>query len=458
MLGLALALSACQPAEPVLPGERFDLRNMDGARSSIAELSPEAAAGVQAGPVPVALKRIPNPPYGVSGEARPITLPAPRVNVDWAQAGGSVQHMISQPALGPVLTEAWTVSIGQGDRQRVRMATDPVVAGGRVLTMDAHSVVSAHGVDDGRVLWRRDLTPPREKAGQAAGGGFAVADGRVFVTTGYGQVQALDLTTGAGIWTQKLGAVPTGGPAVEGGIVYLTSRDGQGWALDADTGRILWQINGSDSGTVNVSGAAPAVSGNTALFPFGSGEVVATLKRGGVRLWSTTVSGQRQGRAYAGIGDIAGDPVIVGNTVYVSNAGGRLAALNLTTGERMWTAREGALGPVWPVGGSLFLISDDNHLLRMNAADGAVLWRATLPLFVEERVRRRAGIFAHYGPVLAGGRLIVVSSDGLMRQIDPASGRLIEASKLSAGAVANPVVAGRTLYVVTADGRLHAFR
>jgi len=79
-------------------------------------------------------------------------------------------------------------------------------------------------------------------------------------------------------------------------------------------------------------------------------------------------------------------------------------------------------------------------------------------LWTRERIRRRRGIFAHYGPVLAGGRLIVASSDGVLREADPASGRLLRETPLGAPAAADPVVAQGTLYVVTADGRLHALR
>ena len=87
-----------------------------------------------------------------------------------------------------------------------------------------------------------------------------------------------------------------------------------------------------------------------------------------------------------------------------------------------------------------------------------MLWAATLPLFKVEKVKNHKGVYAHYGPVLAGGRLIVASSDALLRQVNPASGQLISATELSSAATSNPVVAGRTLYIVTADGQLHAFR
>jgi len=52
----------------------------------------------------------------------------------------------------------------------------------------------------------------------------------------------------------------------------------------------------------------------------------------------------------------------------------------------------------------------------------------------------------------------VASSDGLIRQFDPASGALIGTIALPGGAASAPVVAGQTLYVISKTGQLHAFR
>ena len=78
----------------------------------------------------------------------------------------------------------------------------------------------------------------------------------------------------------------------------------------------------------------------------------------------------------------------------------------------------------------------------------------------EERggLTRRSVRYAHFGPILAGGRLIVASSDGQMRGFDPVSGAVREVVPLPGGAATHPVVAGGVLYVVSGDGQLMAFR
>jgi outer membrane protein assembly factor BamB len=451
-LGAALLLSACAPPEEILPGERFDPR---ATAEAVEAFDPEAPLPTE--PLPQPPTRIPARPYVVTGEAPRLSLPAARANAEWTHVGGSATHEIVHPALGSTLTRVWSTQIGQAATRRVRPTADPVVASGRVFTLGAFSTVQATSVN-GAALWSRDLTPPGERPGEAAGGGLAVEGNRLYVTTGYGRLHVLDATSGAMVWTQALDAVPNSAPTVSGDIVYLTTRGSEALALDRETGRVLWRLSAGESGSFTSDGASPAVSGRTVLFPFGSGDVIAALRLGGVRLWSTTVTGERVGRAYAQVTDITGDPVISGNTAYIGTPTGRLAAVDMGTGERNWTAGEGATSAVTVAGGSVFLVSDQRELLRLSAQDGSTIWSGTLPFYITEKVRARRGVYAHYGPLLAGGRLIVASSDGMLREFDPASGALLRATDLGSPAVAAPVVAGRTLFIVTENGTLHAFR
>lgn len=430
-------LAGCAEPELILEGERLGVRE--------ALSAPEEGA---AEPLDATAAAVPD---------MALSLPAPVANADWTQKRGNAAHKITHPALGGTLSLAWSANIGEGDSRRYQITAEPVVAGGRIFTLDSHSRVMAHGVD-GQALWSADLTPASEHSRDATGGGLAYEAGRVFATTGFGTLVALDAETGAELWTQKTDAAVTGAPAVADGLVYVVSRDNRAWAVRVEDGRVQWQLPGTPSPSGLLGGAAPAVTEQLAVFPFGSSELVAALRKGGVRVWSALISGQRRGRVYAQVKDITGDPVIAGDVLYAGNQSGRLAAMRAANGERLWTAEEGTYSPVWPVGNAVFLISDQNELLRLDAETGERVWGVQLPYFTKKRVKRRDAIFAHYGPVLAGGRLIVASDDGLLRFFDPETGAEGGVLALPGGAAAGPVVAGRTLYVVSARGQLHAFR
>jgi outer membrane protein assembly factor BamB len=186
--------------------------------------------------------------------------------------------------------------------------------------------------------------------------------------------------------------------------------------------------------------------------------VQAVNRIGGLQTWGALVAGRRAGYAKSVVGDISGDPVVADGRVYVGVQSGTTVALDATTGERLWSTQEGAMSPVWVAGNDVFLVSDMNQIVRVSAETGEKIWAQDLPLFVKSRPRRQKEVYAHYGPVLAGNRLIVASGDGPLRSFDPASGDLISQVDIPGGAASNPVIAGRTLYVLSARGQLLAFR
>lgn len=426
-IGLAMGLAACGERDEILPGERLDIRG----------LATDAAA--------------------FANQSRPISLATARVNADWTHRNGGATHIIDHPMLGTALTQAFSNNIGQGDTRRLRITADPVVSGGVIYTMDAQSQVVATTAS-GQTAWSRSVIPPSDNPRDASGGGLAVSGAVLVASTGFGELVALDAASGGELWRQDLNAPGTSSPTIVGDLVYVVSRDGRAWAIEMTTGRIRWTQVSTPPVSNFSGGAGAAVSGEFAIFPFPTGEVLAAFPQGGLRRWSTVVTGQRPGQAASNVSDIAGDPVIDGDRVYVGNFSGRVVALALSNGDRIWTATEGAVGPVWPAGDSVFMVNDLGELLRLDAGDGSAVWRVQLPGFEENRARRQKTRFVHYGPILAGNRLIVASSDGLIRQFDPTSGALVGSIEIPGGAASNPIVASGTLYVVSKRGQLLAFR
>jgi outer membrane protein assembly factor BamB len=386
-----------------------------------------------------------------------IALPG-QTSGDWTQTGGNAAHSAGNAAWAGSLQPLWSARVGQGESRRNRMTAAPVAAGGRIFTMDADAQVAATGTNGG-LLWQTDLTPPGDRPAEAAGGGLAYADGRLFATTGFGEVIAIDPATGGIVWRQRLDTPAAGAPAAAGGKVFVAGRDGTAWAIGAADGRVAWQIPGTSTASAGIiDGSAPAVSGSTVIFPFATGQLVAAQAEDGQPLWSGYVTGKRLGRAYAGFTDLSGDPVVSGGNVYAGSAAGRLGALSLADGAALWSAADGATDAVVVAGGSLFLVNDEGQLLRLNASTGEEVWRVDLPYFTREKDRRRSKVYAHHGPVLAGGRIVTASTDGLIRAFDPASGALVGSAEVPGGAAAGPAVAGGVLYVLSKSGTLHAFR
>ena len=438
-VGLLALMAACADKEVILQGERFPVR---------ADL--DASIPVEGQPAPTA-------PAPAENQSVEISL-GPQTGGDWTHRAGNARHLMPHAALSAAPQLAWSAKVGEGSSRKNRIAAAPVVADGRIFTIDAGTGVTATSTS-GATLWSTDLTAAFDKGGGQSAGGLATAGGKVFATTGYGELVALDATSGAVLWRQRVDAPISGAPATDGSAVYVSGRDGSAWAVDAADGKVIWQVVGTPGKAAYVGTAAPTVGDRAVIFPSAGGDLMAVLKiGGGTKVWQASLAGKRLGRAYALTADVTGDAVIAGKTLYAGSGAGRTVAMSASSGERIWSAGEGALGPVAVAGGSLFLVNDEAKLVRLNADTGEVIWSVEMPYFTNDKVKRRKAIYAHYGPVLAGGRIIVVSSDGLLRAFDPVNGNLVHTAEIPGGAAAQPAVAGGTLYVVGGNGQLHAFR
>ena len=352
---------------------------------------------------------------------------------------------------------AWSASIGQGNDRKHRISADPVAAKGRVFTLDSQAAVTAIA-QSGAVLWQRDLAPASD-AGNASGGGLAVAGGVLYAATGFGDLYALDAETGDVIWRQRLDAPVAGAPMVAGKLIYLVTRNSRAWAINTADGRVKWQLENTPSATGVTGAAAPALGGGYVIFPFSSARLAAAFPRGGMQVWEASVAGERLGKAYAQINDVTGDPVIHGGMVFAGSPSGRTVALDLRSGEMRWQAREGAMDPVLVDGGSVFLVSDAAQLVRLDARSGKRIWAVDLPNYVPRRNSRRLrDVYAHHGPVLAAGRLWVASGDAKLRGFDPRDGALVSTIDLPAAATGRPIIVDHTMYLVDAAGMLLALR
>ncbi len=428
-----LWLLGCAQEEVVVPGKREPISSVDS------KAKPDDMSGF------------------IKTGSKPFILTVGKANDAWSQSHGTPKTRIANPSLDGNLDLIWSTSVGKGDQARNRITAEPIVYDSKIFTVDSFMVLSAIDTT-GKILWQKDLTPDGESKGEVSGAGLAAGANKIFVATAYGFLHALDPASGQEIWAQALLGSGSTRPTYYDGLVYLVSNDENAWAIDAETGRVNWTLDNFSDVNNLISNSAPALSEKFAIFGYGSGEVQAVFKRSGLAIWSTTISGGRSGRPLSIVDDIVSSPVIDGSTVYVANGSGSTAALDLNSGKRLWGKSFGTLGNIWPAGDSLFLVNDLSQLVRMDKYTGDVIWSVQLPSFVKINPRKSKEVVAHFGPIIAGEKIILTSSDEKLRIYSPVDGSVINELVVPGGATSNPVIANNVLYFVSRDGDLHAFR
>ena len=388
--------------------------------------------------------------------AMPMTLPAPVVNSEWSQPGGNASKTIGHLALGTALGSAWSVSIGEGSSLAARLAAAPVVAGGRVYTIDTTATVRAFDAQTGGQVWATQFGADQGNRSSLYGGGVAIENGRVYATNGLGHAAALDATNGGIVWQVRPGGPLRGSPTVTGDAVYVMSQDNQIYSLKTSDGSLNW----SNSAALEIAGvfgtASPAFAQGTVVAGFSSGELNAYRYENGRLVWQDALQRTSIRTSVASLADIDASPVIDRGQVFALGQGGRMVALELASGQRFWELNIAGISTPLVVGEWVFVVTDDAKLIAVARSNGKIRWINQLPRF--EREKRKTGLISYSGPVLAGGRLILAGSNGTVINFDPATGNYQSQTRLQSRISLPPVVANSTLYLLDDDGRLHAWR
>ncbi len=242
--------------------------------------------------------------------ATPMVLPVPVTNAQWDQSGGNAAHSMGQLSLGTQLGLAYSVNAGRGASATERLASSPVVADGRVYTIDTMGTVRAFDAATGGAVWTSQTPTEKGNMSSLYGGGVAYSGGRIYATNGLGFVAALDSATGSMIWQARPGGPLRGAPSVAGDALYVMSQDNQIFSLKQADGTVNW----NQAAALEIAGvfgsASPAYANGTVVAGFSSGELNAYRYENGRNVWSDALQRTSISTSVSSISDIDADPVI----------------------------------------------------------------------------------------------------------------------------------------------------
>ena len=383
-----------------------------------------------------------------------VRLPRPMVNTDWPQAGGVPNHAMHHLAAGGELGQLWDADIGEGSSDEAVLLAQPVVDGGRIFAMDVEASIGAYDAETGETIWQTRLESEDDDG--TLGGGIAFDGGRLYATTGFAEVAALDAASGKIIWRRRLSNPMRSAPTVHDGRVFVVTIANELFALNTADGKTLWSHSGLSEVAGLVGGASPAVDAGIVIAPFTSGEVVALRVENGRVVWSDTLTALRRTDPVTSLAHVRGRPVIDRGWVFVVGNSGRMVAIDLRTGNRLWEKTIGGVHEPWVAGEFVFVVSNNSELICLSRRDGRVRWIRPLQRFEDEEDREDPIRWA--GPVLAGDRLLVAGTNGQVWAVSPYTGKLLGWIEVPGPVLIAPTVANQTVYLLTDDAELIALR
>jgi outer membrane protein assembly factor BamB len=376
--------------------------------------------------------------------AKAIVVPPPNANAAWSQPGGVPANNLGNLALGDTLQKVWSADAGTGSSSKGRLSAIPLVADGKVFTLDAAGTVSAFSSASGARAWASSVTPEHEKSVEGFGGGLALDGGHLYVVTGYGTVVALNPDNGEVVWNKKIGDPIRNSPTAAGGKVYFVATDNQLHCLNGADGAELWTARGLPQPAALLSNASPAVGQGVVVAPFPAGDVAAYQIGSGQQAWTQSLTRTAETTASGILADPA-RPVIDHGVVYAVSHGGKMIASSETTGDRLWTRSLASTQMPWVAGDTVYVVDVSGKLLALARADGKVRWLIDLP-----------DSSRWSGPVLAGGKLWLVSAEGVLVGADARTGEVVSKLDLGAKVFVSPIVAAGRMFILTDGAQLIA--
>ncbi len=440
LISSILTLGACSSVSGVFEGKNSQ-DPLEGERISVLELQ----------------KTLSPDPDKQLKSGQEFSLPEIWVNNDWPQSGGYPNHSMQNLSLeNNKLKKAWSANIGTGSKSGIPLNTAPIIVDNIIYTLDSNTNLSAFNASNGKKIWKVNVEK-KDENDRVISGGISFAHDTLYVTNGYGEVLAIHPKSGDIKWRKHLSAPSRAAPSVINDRVFISTMNSRLIALSAKDGSSLWEYTGI-SETTGLLGAASAGANNDIVVPvFSSGEITALRVENGSVAWSDNLSNARRyGGGLEGLSDIKAMPVLDRGIVIAISFSGKLAAIDEVSGTRIWQKDISGSQTPWVSGNYVYVLSSENQLIALSLSDGSILWISELPRFKDSKNNNNPINLT--GPVMASGKLIIASSDGYIREINAHNGNVIRTIKTKKNVQIPPIIANNTLYLLSEDGTLTAYR
>lgn len=330
--------------------------------------------------------------------------------------------------------QVWRTQIGE-----VSPLMTPTVKGNGLFVANAEGVVYHINTDTGRQVWRAAVGNSLT-AGVGSDGELAAVVTR--------DNELLALSAGKELWRVRIPARVFTAPLVAGQRVFVLAADRSVHAFDGKTGARLWSqaSRGGDSLVLQQAGVLLAV-GDT-LVAGNGGRLTGINPANGSQRWSAAVANSRGTNEVERLVDLVAHAGRVEETVCVRAYQAAIGCVDAGRGTLQWTK---------PAIGAVGVHADEDQMYGIEGNDRVVAWKRSSgeQVWTNEKFSYR-GMTA---PLAAGRSIAIGDAQGFVHLLSRTDGSLLNRLSTDGSAVVYaPVLAGRTLMVVTREGGVFGWR
>lgn len=336
--------------------------------------------------------------------------------------------------------KVWSTSVGDGlGKQGIGIA--PLYSSGTLYAADYEGRLTAVDAETGNKLWQQKTDLPFS-------GGPGLEGNLLVMGTIDGQVQAFNADTGSSLWQTRVSSEVLAAPAIGDNIVVVRCIDGRVFGLDASNGNRLWIYDRSVPLLTLRGNSALLVRAGAVFIGYDDGTIVALELEDGGLAWEQNFVNPEGRTELDRLADIGDQMVMVASDLIVSSYKNRVSALAGNSGRLLWFKDISSETGVQVDRVNLAVSASNGELWMLDRRNGSTMWK-------QDQLLNR-GLTR---PAFYGSQLVVGDAEGYLHWINVETGdfvaRVREGKKGFAGA---PISVGTTLYVLTHDGTLAAYR
>lgn len=335
----------------------------------------------------------------------------------------------------------WSKSVGDGHDGDF-LYLSPLNAGDTVYAASADGELVALDAETGKLQWERDL---EDRIFAGVGGD----QNQLYLVTREADLVALSREDGHELWRSALPTEALAAPQSNGALVVAQTTDGRVLAFDTATGEKRWQYDGVVPALSLRAAAAPLVGGDVVLASFSNGKLIALSADAGQPLWQYEV-GQPQGRTeLERLVDISGQPLVLEAAVMVSGYQGKLALVDIRTGQEIWSRKASSLHAPMVGGGKIYLASANGDVIAYRGSDRREIW---LQDALSWRQLTQPAVYENY--------LVIGDYEGYLHVLSGEDGSLVGQKRYDSDGLRVPLqrMANGNLMVFGNGGKLSVFK
>jgi outer membrane protein assembly factor BamB len=353
------------------------------------------------------------------------------------------------------VSKLWTTSVGDGAGDSgVRLR--PAFADGVLYACSTDGKVAAIDATSGKTLWSKSSRTKgwfgwgdKKRADALYAGGPAVSGDLIVVGTLDGHVYGINAKDGSPRWESVVNSEVISAPVISGNLVIARTQDGRLYGFDSATGERRWVYDQDNVPLLSLRGNGPLLAANGVVF-YGNdaGKLVALRLDNGEKLWEQTLASGEGRTEIDRLADADGGILLSGSTLYGAAYHGNLAAIDGPSGRPLWGRPFSTFTSIDVTDTAVYGVNDESSVWAFDKNGGADMWK-------------NDGLKYRWlsGPAVLGNYVVVGDLDGYVHFLQTGDGALAARERLSKKAIrAQPLVVGDIVYVEDVKGRIGAYR